>query len=121
MNEKKNLDRLFQEKFKDFEVAPPEFVWENIQEALQEKKKRRVIPLWFRLSGVAAVLVLGGLLFTLFFNDSENGINTNNPVVLDNTTATPSDAVKAAPDNIPAQSGPSAADTNNATQNTTRQ
>lgn len=119
MNEKKNLDRLFQEKFKDFEAAPPEFVWENIQEALQEKKKRRVIPLWFRLAGVAALLVLGGLLFTLFFNDAENGINTNNPVVIDNTTPTPSDAVKTAPDNMPAQSGPSAAGTNNAKQNTT--
>jgi hypothetical protein len=119
MNEKKNLDRLFQEKFKDFEAAPPEFVWENIQEALQEKKKRRVIPLWFRLAGVAALLVLGGLLFTLFFNDAENGINTNNPVVIDNTTATPSDAVKTAPDNMPEQSGPSAAGTNNAKQNTT--
>lgn len=112
MNEKKDLDRLFQEKFKDFEVAPPEFVWENIREALQEKKKRRVIPIWFKLSGVAALLVLGGLLATLFFNDSDNPVNTN-PVVIDNNTVSPTDALKASPDAVPANAAPSAAGTEN--------
>jgi|GEM_PF-165461 len=117
MNEKKNLDRLFQEKFKDFEVAPPEFVWENIQEILQEKKKRRVIPIWFKLSGVAALLVLSGLLATLFFNDNENpAVNAPAVVIDNNTTATPADAVKASPVATPVQSGPSAAGTNNASQ-----
>ena len=81
MNEKKNIDRLFQEKFKDFEVAPPEFVWENIQEALQEKKKRRAVPLWIRLSGVAAILALGSLLSIPYFNGTEN---SDTPVVIDN-------------------------------------
>lgn len=95
MNEKKNIDRLFQEKFKDFEVAPPEFVWDNIQEALQEKKKRRVIPIWIRLSGVAAILVVGGLFVTPYFNGTDN-ININ-PVVIDNPIATPADALKTAP------------------------
>lgn len=101
MNEKKDLDRLFQEKFKDFEVAPPEFVWDNIQEILQEKKKRRVIPIWFKLSGVAALLILSGLLATLFFNESDNPVNAN-PVVIDNNTTSPADALKASPDNVPA-------------------
>lgn len=59
MSEKKNLDRLFQEKFKDFEATPPEFVWDNLEEILQKKKKRRVVPLWWRMGGVAAVLILG--------------------------------------------------------------
>lgn len=68
MSEKKNIDRLFQEQFKDFEAAPPEYVWENIYEALQEKKKRRVIPLWIRLSGVAAVLLIGLAISWPFFN-----------------------------------------------------
>ncbi len=31
MKENKNIERLFQEKFKDFEVTPPDFVWDNIQ------------------------------------------------------------------------------------------
>jgi len=81
MSEKKNIDRLFQEKFKDFEELPPDFVWDNIREKLEEKKKRRVIPLWFKLSGVAALLIMGLLLGGFYLN----AIDTNdNPVVIDN-------------------------------------
>jgi hypothetical protein len=79
MSEKKNIDRLFQEKFKDFEADPPEYVWENIYDALQEKKKRRVIPLWWRYGGVAAVLLLLGTLFTLPYLGEVD--NSQNPVV----------------------------------------
>ena len=35
MKEKKNIDRLFQEKFKDFEHTPKEDVWKNIAEKLK--------------------------------------------------------------------------------------
>ncbi|HEX8269513.1 MAG TPA: outer membrane beta-barrel protein [Flavobacterium sp.] len=63
MSERKNIDRLFQEKFKDFEVEPSEHVWHGIEEKLREKKKRRVIPIWFRLAGVAAALLIGLLIF----------------------------------------------------------
>ena len=41
MKENKNIERLFQEKFKDFEVSPPDFVWENIQEKLHPEEKKR--------------------------------------------------------------------------------
>ena len=78
MSEKKNIDRLFQEKFKDFEADPPEYVWQNIHDTLQEKKKRRVIPLWWRYGGVAAVLVLGTLFTLPYFGGVNNG---QNPVV----------------------------------------
>lgn len=83
MSEKKNIDRLFQEKFKDFEVAPPEQLWQNIEAELQkDKKERRVIPLWFRLSGIAAALVIGLMVAIPFFKGIDSG---NTPVVLDNT------------------------------------
>jgi len=60
MKERKNIDRLFQEKLKDFEAVPPENLWKNIAEKLKEKKKkRRVIPIWWKLSGVAAIFILG--------------------------------------------------------------
>ncbi|RZJ31966.1 MAG: hypothetical protein EOO48_00470 [Flavobacterium sp.] len=62
MIEKKNIDRLFQEKFKDFEAIPDEHIWENIEAELTKKKKRRVIPFWFRLAGAAAILILAGLI-----------------------------------------------------------
>ena len=75
MNEKKNIERLFQEKFKDFEAVPNEQIWVNIESKLKEKKKRHVIPFWWKLTGVAATLLIGFLITNaLFFTDS-NQIN----------------------------------------------
>lgn len=73
MKENKNIERLFQEKFKDFEALPPQESWDLIASRLQEKKKKkRIIPIWFRYSGIAASLFLIG---TLIWNYSF----TNNP------------------------------------------
>ncbi len=59
MEEKKHIDRLYQEKFKDFEATPREMVWKNISSRLQEKeRKRSIVPIWYRIAGVAAVLAL---------------------------------------------------------------
>jgi len=58
MNERKNIDRLFQEKFKDFEDFPHANVWKNIEKQISKKKKSRIIPLWLRLAGAAAILLL---------------------------------------------------------------
>lgn len=56
---KKNLDQLFQEKFKDFTEVPSEHIWEKIETSLNQKKKNRmVIPFWWKLGGVAALLAL---------------------------------------------------------------
>ncbi|MEN3323862.1 hypothetical protein VP395_08995 [Mariniflexile soesokkakense] len=71
MSDKKHIDRLFQEHFKDFEATPSDAVWKNIEtELIQDKKKRRIIPIWWRYAGVAALLALlltiGG---TYFFNE----------------------------------------------------
>ncbi|MFH4963753.1 hypothetical protein V8G69_02010 [Gaetbulibacter sp. M235] len=72
MKEKKHIDRLFQEGFKDFEVSPSDAVWQNIEAKLNKnKKKRRVIPIWWRYAGVAALLLL---FFTI---DREYFKNTN--------------------------------------------
>lgn len=70
MSEKKNIERLFQEKFKDFEAIPSQKVWDNIEEELHKKKKRKVIPIWFRLSGVAALLLVGALIGYGILNDA---------------------------------------------------
>ncbi|WP_139195586.1 hypothetical protein [Aquimarina amphilecti] len=59
MSDKKNIDRLFQEKFKDFEVSPNDEVWKKIQ-ARKNKDRKRVIfiPFWYRIAGVAAILAV---------------------------------------------------------------
>lgn len=68
MKERKNIDRLFQEKFRDFSPEPREEVWQNIAEKLEEKedKKGFLIPLWAKVGGIAALLalVLSGYFFT---------------------------------------------------------
>ncbi|EPR74575.1 hypothetical protein ADIWIN_0327 [Winogradskyella psychrotolerans RS-3] len=74
MSDKKNIDRLFQEKFKDFEVAPNDALWDRVSESLpNKKKKRRVIALWWQIGGVAAAIAL---LFTVgvtvFSSDETN-------------------------------------------------
>lgn len=99
MKERKNIDRLFQEKFKDFEQIPDPVVWENIEHALLQKKKRRVIPIWWKLAGAAAILIpmIFGLqlLFTnnsgtslpVSGNESEKGMVAK-PSAKPNTTET---------------------------------
>lgn len=72
MMERKKIDRLFQEKFKDFEVNPPEEIWNAIEAELNKKEKKRIIPLWWKFSGVAALLVVGTLLYSTFSAEKLN-------------------------------------------------
>lgn len=59
MKGKKNIDKLFDDGFKNFEATPSPRVWENIQAELKkEKENRKVIPLWIKYGGVAALLAL---------------------------------------------------------------
>lgn len=84
MKETKKIDRLFQEKFKDFEAIPPLDAWKNIEAKLDEKKKRRIIPFWFRISGVAALLLLGLFVGKNLF--LTKGIESKNPVTNSKTS-----------------------------------
>jgi hypothetical protein len=83
MSERKNIDRLFQEKFKDFEVQPSEEAWSNIEAKLDRKKKRRIIPFWWKLSGVAAIFLIGFLVSKSIYDD---GAKIENPVVNQNNS-----------------------------------
>lgn len=76
MSDKKHIDRLFQEGFKDFEATPSDAVWKNIEANLKgEKKKRRVIPIWWRYAGVAALLLLLLTFGGVFNNTNKNATN----------------------------------------------
>lgn len=73
MNDDKDIDRLFQEKFKDFEMTPDDAIWNRINESLpHKKKKRRVIPLWWQIGGVAAAIALLLTVGVSVFNSEEN-------------------------------------------------
>ncbi|NER09864.1 Opacity protein [Muriicola jejuensis] len=61
---KKDIEKVFQEKLKDHSEIPEEQVWERISASLDNKKnKRRIIPIWWRIAGVAALLLAGLFLF----------------------------------------------------------
>ena len=97
MSDKKHIDRLFQEKLKDFEATPNEAVWDNINNQLKkEKDDRKVIPIWWKFAGVAAGLILLLTVGNLFLNDSNSDkiptivetdekVDTNNDIQ-DNST-----------------------------------
>jgi hypothetical protein len=83
MGDKKNIDRLFQEKLKDFEVTPSASVWENISEELHSsQKQRKGIPLWQKIVGVAASIALLIAIGNSFLNtNSDDSDNPENNVV----------------------------------------
>jgi len=84
MKNTKNIDELFKEHFKNFEATPSPQVWGKIEAQLKEDDDRKIIPLWMKLGGVAALIAL---LFTVgnsIFNSSNN--NTTSPIVTEDTT-----------------------------------
>lgn len=58
MSDFKNIDRLFQEKLKDYEVSPPNKVWSGIENNLTEIPAKRKIPIWAKFASIAALLLL---------------------------------------------------------------
>jgi hypothetical protein len=85
MNDKKNIDRLFQERFKDFEAEPNDQVWINIAAALNEKEKeRKIIPFWMKFSGIAAAFILGLFALNMVF---KTNTKIKDSIVLDTKTS----------------------------------
>ena len=78
MKEYKNIDRIFQENFKELDVFPPERVWKNIEAQLNKKQSRQVIPLYQKLSGVAVAFLLFFSLGLGYLNPwKKEGVSTN--------------------------------------------
>jgi hypothetical protein len=72
MNNNNNIDSFFQEKLNNLEVAPPNMAWNNIERELKKKNNRKVIPLWWKFSGVAAILIIGIFIGTQFSSNFNN-------------------------------------------------
>ena len=71
MSDKKNIDRLFQERFKDFDVTPNDTVWKKIQAQKNKNRKRAlVIPFWYRIAGVAALVTIIVSLGSILYPDN---------------------------------------------------
>ena len=72
MKEKKNIDRLFQENLKDFEVSPPKRSWDSIENRLTDTSHKSHVPIWAKVSSIAAILVLLFSVVTVYFIPSSN-------------------------------------------------
>jgi hypothetical protein len=90
MKERKNIDRLYQEKFRDLEATPREAVWKSISAKLQEKERRKsaVRPLWYRIAGVAAIISLLLLIGDWILQPQQVQVVSNEEQTLDNSTET---------------------------------
>lgn len=77
---KKNIDDVFNEKFKRAEITPPEEIWVNISAQIPFKKRnKRIIPIWYLMAGTAAVLAIMILIFEDNFSPISNQKITNSP------------------------------------------
>lgn len=85
MNDNKHIDRLYQEKFKDFEVAPNPKIWNTIEASLQ-KKKRRVLPFWWLSGGAVATLLIGLFLFPFSSDEKPIQIKNNSVIITKSNT-----------------------------------
>ncbi|MBT8271701.1 MAG: hypothetical protein KJO25_06630 [Bacteroidia bacterium] len=81
MSEKQNIDKLFRDKLDDFEATPSSSVWDNISGKLnKDSRERKVIPLWFKIAGIAGIIVILISLGSLVLN-SNNDEQPPQPVV----------------------------------------
>lgn len=67
MRDFKNIDRIFQEKLKDFEVYPPNKSWDSIEKQLEPVAKKRRIPIWLKFASIAAILIFFFSAGTIYF------------------------------------------------------
>jgi hypothetical protein len=75
MGERKNIDQLFREKFKELDSNPNPLLWSKIELELDEKqtRRRRIVPFWWRMGGIAAAIAL---LFTLGYYFLNEDVDT---------------------------------------------
>ncbi|MBC2838278.1 outer membrane beta-barrel protein [Robiginitalea sp. SC105] len=62
--EPEHSDDLFKEKLGKYAREPDPHVWDRIRASLDQKKQKRVVPIWWALGGIAAALLLSLLFFT---------------------------------------------------------
>ncbi len=105
--EQKHSDDLFREKLTDFSQHPDPKVWDRIQRSLDQRKPRRVLPIWWRLGGAAAILALA--LYLIVPGSDSDLLDT--PAVSEQPVESPSSA---SPAGIPATEENKTSDGNSA-------
>lgn len=70
MKNELHTDKIIQEKLKDFSLAPPQHIFDNVQASLAaQKRKRRIAYIsWISAAAVVLLAFIGGW----YFNESQN-------------------------------------------------
>ena len=79
MKPTKPIERLFQENLKDFQASPSPKLWDSIEAQLyNHHQRKRVLPLWWQVASVAAILALFVSIGLFYYNTSvsKNSANT---------------------------------------------
>ena len=80
MGTKKEIGSVIKNQLDSLNVAPSEQLWDRLEESLQEKKKRRILPFWFWYGTVGALLIgilMGGSFYHFSSNyNSTQGVNS---------------------------------------------
>ena len=80
-----NIDSYFKHKL-DEPQSPPPGAWENIQAHLPKKEKKRFLPFWGMMIGIASVaLLLSGGGYLLFNGNATPSSPTNNSIAIPTT------------------------------------
>ncbi len=87
MKTHKNIDRLFQEKLKDFEVSPPKNAWNNIEKRIHSSHRKPLIPLWFKITSAATMLLLLSIAGVNYLNTTSS-VNEIDTIVTDSEKTT---------------------------------
>ncbi|WP_405369013.1 hypothetical protein [Nonlabens sp. Asnod2-A12] len=69
MGTKKEIGSVIKNQLDSLNVTPSEQLWDRLEESLQEKKKRRILPFWFWY-GTVGTLLIGILLGGSFYHFS---------------------------------------------------
>ncbi|RZL44076.1 MAG: hypothetical protein EOP00_21465 [Pedobacter sp.] len=88
----KEFDKLFKDKFADAEIEPSVNLWANIEQQLEPKKRKRVIPIYWMAAASVAIAITAMLVFQktdkikLYANEATAVLDK--PVVEDDEVAT---------------------------------
>ncbi len=77
MSQKKHIDRLFQEKFKEFEASPDPKLWNNLEKELTDNPiKATSLPLWYKVAGIAGLLIITLFIGKLISKSYDNTLDS---------------------------------------------
>lgn len=99
MGNKKDIGKLFNERFKNFEQAPNAGLWDNIASELDQKRDRRIAPLWYYFGGLTAIIILIGIWSWQPWNIQEINSSIDNQEIVDSNPSATTNTKNTSPSN----------------------